>query len=175
MAVAGPRLDLDEPAVSPRDASQGFGTAVAIVGRMELGTCPSCDGLVPAAARACPHCDEARPAARSWIRRLAGVAVGGVAAMTLMACYGGPAYWDDCVDQDGDGWFPTCYDEPCDPELDPNCDCDDNAATIHPGAPDSSGDGVDQDCSGADGPGKRRVDAGVDPPDAAIDGATAEP
>ena len=91
--------------------------------------------------------------------------------MTLMACYGGPAYWDDCVDQDGDGWFPTCYDEACDPELDPNCDCNDDNAGIHPGAPDSFGDGIDQDCSGADGPGKRRVDAGVDPPDASIDGS----
>jgi hypothetical protein len=78
--------------------------------------------------------------------------------MTLMACYGGPAWIDDCVDGDGDGWFPTCYDEPCDPEVDPNCDCDDGRADIHPGAPDVFGDGLDSDCSGADGPGKRRTD-----------------
>ena len=143
--------------------------------RMELVPCPACDGLVPAAARACPHCD--RPVRRrwSWVRRAAGVALGGVAAVTLMACYGGPAYLDDCVDQDGDGWFPTCYDEPCDPELDPNCDCNDGNALIHPGAADELGDGTDQDCSGADGMGRHRIDAGL-PPDAAVpddDAATA--
>jgi hypothetical protein len=137
---------------------------------MELGTCPDCDGLVPAAARACPHCDRPRSASRTWIGRIARAAIGGVAAVTLMACYGGPAYYDDCVDQDGDGWFPTCYDAPCDPDVDPNCDCDDFSAATFPGAPDPFGDGIDQDCSGADGPGKRRGDAGIDaPPDPTLD------
>jgi streptogramin lyase len=31
-------------------------------------------------------------------------------------------------------------------------DCDDSSATIYPGAPDAPGDGIDQDCSGADEP-----------------------
>jgi Putative metal-binding motif len=99
---------------------------------------------------------------RSWLARAAVVAAGGVAAMTLMACYGAPGYWDDCVDQDDDGWFPACYEAPCDPAVDPNCDCDDTDPAIFPGAPDVLGDGVDTDCSGADGPGKHRTDAGVD-------------
>lgn len=141
---------------------------------MELGTCSACDGLVPAAASACPHCDQPQPRRASWLRRaLAGVTLGGVAAMTLMACYGAPGYYDDCADLDDDGWFPSCYDEPCDPALDPNCDCNDLAPNIHPGAADPLGDGVDQDCSGADGPGRDRLDAGVvpDAAEAEIDAA----
>ena len=134
---------------------------------MALAACSSCDGLIPPAARTCPHCES--PARPTWTARLARVAAGGLAAVTLMACYGGPAYYDTCVDLDDDGWFPTCYDEACDPEVDPNCDCDDGNPAIFPGAPDSLGDGIDQDCSGADGPGKGRVDAGIDAP---IDGAT---
>lgn len=140
---------------------------------MELGTCPDCDGLVPVAARACPHCDRPCAPSRRWLRRLvARAALGGVAVVGLMACYGGPMVIDDCIDQDADGWFPTCYDEPCDPEVDPNCDCNDLDPTVFPGAPDVYGDGIDQDCSGADGPGKRRVDAGVD---AESDGGITEP
>jgi hypothetical protein len=33
-----------------------------------------------------------------------------------------------------------------------NTDCDDTDETVYPGAPDTPGDGIDQDCSGADGP-----------------------
>ncbi|MDQ8046608.1 MAG: MopE-related protein [Solirubrobacteraceae bacterium] len=41
------------------------------------------------------------------------------------------------VDKDGDGYSPPA-------------DCDDSRADIHPGATDIPGDGIDQDCSGAD-------------------------
>lgn len=142
---------------------------------MALEACVSCDGLIPARAPACPHCDRPRPR-RGLLARALGLAAGGVAAVTLMACYGGPAYYDDCVDGDDDGWFPACYAAACDPEVDPNCDCDDTRADVFPGAPDPFGDGIDQDCSGADGPGKHRPDAGVDAPldaqplDAGVDG-----
>ena len=141
---------------------------------MALASCSSCDGLIPARARACPHCARPRSVLRATLARAAGLAAGGLTAMTLMACYGGPAYSDDCVDQDQDGWFPACYAPLCDPEVDPNCDCHDGRADVFPGAPDPLGDGVDQDCSGADGPGKRRIDAGIDAadpahPDAAVD------
>ncbi len=43
------------------------------------------------------------------------------------------------VDQDGDGFFL------CD-------DCDDTRASVYPGAPEVCGDGIDQDCDGADKP-----------------------
>jgi hypothetical protein len=82
------------------------------------------------------------------------VAVAGAATMTLMACHGGPSTIDDCMDLDDDGWFPACYDEPCDTNEDPYCDCNDGDPGIHPGAADPLGDGLDQDCSGEDGPDK---------------------
>lgn len=126
---------------------------------MALAACPACAGLLPAACRTCLHCDAPviapRPRGRwHWLRRVLSVATLGAAAVTLMACYGGPSTYDDCIDLDGDGWFPACYDEPCDPREDPYCDCNDGSATIHPGAPDPLGDGLDQDCSGDDGPAK---------------------
>jgi Putative metal-binding motif len=31
-------------------------------------------------------------------------------------------------------------------------DCDDGDPAVHPGAPEAPGDGIDQDCSGADAP-----------------------
>ncbi|MBK9036515.1 MAG: putative metal-binding motif-containing protein [Myxococcales bacterium] len=170
--VAGGARTRAGTTVSSRHASRVVGIPLAIPCPMALESCTSCDGLVPARARVCPHCAHARSALRGVLARAAGLAAGGLAAMTLMACYGGPAYYDDCVDQDDDGWFPACYAAACDPEIDPNCDCDDTRPDVYPGAPDSLGDGVDQDCSGADGPGKRRVDAGIDAPDdAEVDAA----
>lgn len=124
---------------------------------MALAACPACSGLVPAGRAHCVHCDAPLSDAGGhvrWIRRVLASAVAGAATITLMACYGGPSVYDDCVDNDGDGWFPGCYDEPCDPQQDPYCDCNDFAPTIHPGAPDVLGDGIDTDCSGDDGPAK---------------------
>lgn len=57
-----------------------------------------------------------------------------------------PAHWFDCercVDDDGDGRGVGC-------DLGP--DCDDNDASVHPGAEDPPGDDIDSDCTGLDGP-----------------------
>ncbi len=43
------------------------------------------------------------------------------------------------IDADGDGYSP-----------DPEVDCDDEDASIYPGAPEICDDGIDQDCDGAD-------------------------
>jgi hypothetical protein len=74
-------------------------------------------------------------------------------AVTLMACYGGPAYPDACIDYDGDGYFPGCYSDDgitCEP-TDPLCDCNDGLPGIHPENGDILGDGIDSDCDGVDG------------------------
>ena len=65
----------------------------------------------------------------------------------------GDGYGSD-VDQDGDGIIETIpsLDLQCDGflEADDTDDCDDLDATVYPGAAEVSGDGVDQDCDGAD-------------------------
>lgn len=48
---------------------------------------------------------------------------------------------DTCVDTDGDGYFTGC-----DAYVSIAEDCDDTAATVHPGAPEVPGNGVDDDC-----------------------------
>lgn len=62
---------------------------------MTLRSCSSCSGFLPPSALRCPHCGEDAVAPRGrgpdgLVRGLVAVAVGGVAAVTLMACYGSP-------------------------------------------------------------------------------------
>jgi hypothetical protein len=76
------------------------------------------------------------------------VATGGAIAATLMACYGGPPSNYPPPDAQG-----TC-DSGTDADRDGVCtplDCNDNDATVNPAAADSAGDGIDQNCDGADG------------------------
>jgi hypothetical protein len=119
-----------------------------------LGTCERCLGFVPPAADSCPCClAPAAPAAgragrvTRIGRRILAVAGGALVAVTLMACYGGPAQMRGApaapcpagtADIDGDG--------SCTP-----ADCDDNNASIRPGADDPMGDAADQNCDGVDG------------------------
>ncbi len=59
----------------------------------------------------------------------------------------GKVHWCAEDDQDGDGY-----------PAGPDTDCNDNDPTIHQGAPEKCGDGVDQDCRGGDLPCKGIVD-----------------
>lgn len=106
-----------------------------------MWSCDRCDGLVPDHRTDCPHCD--RPAPRGGLARAAAAIVGGGALMlTLMACYGVPPKCDPKDDKDGDGFCPAGR----------RVDCNDADKGVHPGATDTPGDGIDQDCSGADEP-----------------------
>lgn len=73
-------------------------------------------------------------------------------ALTLMACYGGaPQHYMAEPEPMAGG---ECAAEADDLDRDGYCapaDCDEVNADIHPGAEDPAGDGVDQDCDGADG------------------------
>jgi hypothetical protein len=59
-------------------------------------------------------------------------------------------------DRDGDGASGPGRSNRCDPieafwtTLDADDDCDDDRGSVYPGAPETVGDGVDQDCDGAD-------------------------
>ena len=62
----------------------------------------------------------------------------------------------DGIDQDCDGIDPPCPPDPDDVDNDGDGytenqgDCDDNNSSIHPGAEEICGDGIDQDCDGID-------------------------
>lgn len=126
--------------------------------------CRSCSGFIPPGAGACPCCGaavvepprakaEARsrkgraPATSGRFAAAFGLAATGLMAVSLMACYGLPMCDESAkVDEDKDGYFAdpgNCYiEEP---------DCNDGDKTIHPGADDTAGDGIDQNCDGQDG------------------------
>ena len=58
------------------------------------------------------------------------------------------------ADADGDGWGAGVALEQCDAPtdyVDRDGDCDDDDGSIHPGADDPAGDGLDTDCDGVDG------------------------
>lgn len=124
--------------------------------------CSHCDGFVPVGLSACPHCEASmvpvEPAKKSpafrltWKQKVATAVGTGAMMFTLMACYGGPPNTiPSCtqVDNDKDGYY-VCA--PGETGYIAQEDCNDNDATINPGAVDSDKDGTDQNCDGTDGP-----------------------
>ncbi len=119
---------------------------------MSLTTCDQCGGFLPHGVGACPNC-SARSGGTGLGRRLLNAAGGGAVALTLMACYGGAPqhYMAEPMEPVAGG---ECATDADDLDRDGFCapaDCDEVNADIHPGAEDPAGDGVDQDCDGADG------------------------
>ena len=108
-------------------------------------SCDVCAGLTPRALAhaSCLHCGTPLPPRR---RGLAALLLAPASAVLLAACYGPPGHFQDraatpgsnVIDEDHDG-YPAGE------------DCDDHDPSIHPGAPDPKGDGIDQNCDGVDG------------------------
>jgi hypothetical protein len=124
---------------------------------MSMLTCTRCEGFIPTGLSVCPHC-EAR--AGGVMKKIVTAAAGGAVALTLMACYGGgPGSW---MPPEGPPTG-TCASPADDIDKDGYCqdDCDEVNASVHPGASEIPGDGIDQDCVGGDAPA-----AGAVPPPA---------
>lgn len=106
-----------------------------------MNNCPRCEGFVPPQTTTCPNCDTSL--SQAMLRTAAKMVVGTMAAITLMACYGGGADdWGptDCVDNDNDG---ACE----------GSDCNDGDATVTTDCcQDADGDGVcaTEDCNDFD-------------------------
>lgn len=123
---------------------------------MDMLNCTRCEGFIPAKASRCPHCDMAiatKPGSIWTARTLLNVAGGGAVAMTLMACYGGAPREYERAPQTPTTNAQTCSDPSRDLDKDGFCenDCDEMNKDVYPGANDPVGDGIDQNCDGADG------------------------
>jgi hypothetical protein len=90
----------------PCDAASDFiGTAPP--GERDMATlltCRACRGFTPARAAKCPHCGAALTSS-ALMRGLFVLAGTGLAAATLMACYGTPP-----CDHNADGGSGRCFD-----------------------------------------------------------------
>ncbi len=117
----------------------------------QLRSCNSCAGFLAPASTTCPHCGHTAQTlpkghGHGVAGKLLGAACSGAVALTMMACYGGPPmHRPPCPDHDGDGYVAKSC-----PTKEP-VDCDDSDPAVHPGAEDPDGDGIDQNCDGADG------------------------
>jgi hypothetical protein len=73
-----------------------------------LSACRECRGFVPPGATACVHCDAPVPRGGLSVSTLVTVAGAGVAAITLMACYGAPPHMRLAPSRGADCY--DCYD-----------------------------------------------------------------
>lgn len=108
---------------------------------MKLAPCRVCGAHVVAGV--CPSCG-----ATGSSRRTASAMLLGLAMATAPGCNIQAAYGVAFQDADGDGYGT------------PGEDCNDNDASIHPGATETADDGVDSDCDGLDDPAADTGDSG---------------
>ena len=127
---------------------------------MNLITCSRCPSFVPASAQACPACGTLLAAAPGRIRVVTGMltlAGSSLFAMTLSACCGvaepPPPRTDAGPTGDAMALTHGCADLASDLDGDGFCgasDCDEADPSVHVGAFDAFGDGIDADCGGTD-------------------------
>src|SRR5690349_17402866 len=115
-----------------------------------MWTCADCGGLVPiGSSETCLHCDEPLPRRTPWALKLTAL-LGPAGALLLAACYGAPGRYG--YQPATSGSPPTYTGEDRDGDGVVNgTDCDDEDRARYPGAPDTQGDGIDQNCDGIDG------------------------
>lgn len=102
-----------------------------------MHACSRCDTPIPGVPGArCPHCDGRRPVQAHGAVALLGLSLLAAGSTACNSLYGLVVTLPD-VDQDG---------------FRDDIDCNDNDASIHPGAEETAGDGVDSNCDGQDDP-----------------------
>src|SRR5688572_28404256 len=118
-----------------------------------MWTCIECGGLTPiGTVEACLHCDHPLPRRTSWALRLTAL-LGPAGALLLAACYGAPGRYQSYPAPDPYGRAPAAVSDD-DRDVDgvaAGADCVDEDRSRYPGAPDTAGDGIDQNCDGVDG------------------------
>ena len=113
---------------------------------MPLNACPDCACHVREGACTCPHCGATLKVCQRGAVTTAAAALMGLATLSSGCIIPQPKYGmpdtlivdSQASDADGDGFSVA------------DGDCDDEDASVNPGAEETAGDGVDSNCDGAD-------------------------
>lgn len=122
-----------------------------------MRTCEHCNSFIPEGIDECPNCRGQQTEQKTGIQKSAKksfrlatqVLMAGAVSVTMMACYGAPPV-KQCapdLDRDSDGYYTNYCEEEAGSRVS-SIDCNDQDATIYPGAQEITGDNIDQNCDG---------------------------